>query len=191
MISLNDMQDLSDEQIIGKVLEDNKDIYIEIIKRYEKKLSHYLHKFISDQDEIEDVLQVVFIKTYKNLYGFDQNKKFSSWIYRIAHNEAVNYLKKKKASKICLDDVEYKLVDEKVDLNNGIDNNFLKKDIEKILGSLKLKYREPLILFFFEGKSYEEISDILRIPKNTVGTLILRGKKLIKEELEEIKKKHD
>lgn len=191
MISLNDMQDLSDEQIIGKVLEDNKDIYIEIIKRYEKKLSHYLHKFISDQDEIEDVLQVVFIKTYKNLYGFDQNKKFSSWIYRIAHNEAVNYLKKKKASKICLDDVEYKLVDEKVDLNNGIDNNFLKKDIEKILGSLKLKYREPLILFFFEGKSYEEISDILRVPKNTVGTLILRGKKLIKEELEEIKKKHD
>lgn len=191
MISLNDMQDLSDEQIIGKVLEDNKDIYIEIIKRYEKKLSHYLHKFISDQDEIEDVLQVVFIKTYKNLYGFDQNKKFSSWIYRIAHNEAVNYLKKKKASKICLDDVEYKLVDEKVDLNSGIDNNFLKKDIEKILGSLKLKYREPLILFFFEGKSYEEISDILRVPKNTVGTLILRGKKLIKEELEEIKKKHD
>ena len=191
MISLNDMQDLSDEQIIGKVLEDNKDIYIEIIKRYEKKLSHYLHKFISDQDEIEDVLQVVFIKTYKNLYGFDQNKKFSSWIYRIAHNEAVNYLKKKKASKICLDDVEYKLVDEKVDLNNGIDNNFLKKDIEKILGGLKIKYREPLILFFFEGKSYEEISDILRIPKNTVGTLILRGKKLIKEELEEIKKKHD
>ncbi|HNP79277.1 MAG TPA: sigma-70 family RNA polymerase sigma factor [Candidatus Pacearchaeota archaeon] len=161
------------------------------MKRYEKKLSHYLHKFISDQDEIEDVLQVVFIKTYKNLYGFDQNKKFSSWIYRIAHNEAVNYLKKKKASKICLDDVEYKLVDEKVDLNSGIDNNFLKKDIEKILGSLKLKYREPLILFFFEGKSYEEISDILRIPKNTVGTLILRGKKLIKEELEEIKKKHD
>ncbi|HOC53533.1 MAG TPA: RNA polymerase sigma factor [Candidatus Pacearchaeota archaeon] len=191
MISLNDMQDLSDEQIIGKVLEDNKDIYIEIIKRYEKKLSHYLHKFISDQDEIEDVLQVVFIKTYKNLYGFDQNKKFSSWIYRIAHNEAVNYLKKKKASKICLDDVEYKLVDEKVDLNNGIDNNFLKKDIEKILGGLKIKYREPLILFFFEGKSYEEISDILRVPKNTVGTLILRGKKLIKEELEEIKKKHD
>ena len=82
-------------------------------------------------------------------------------------------------------------MDEKVDLNNGIDNNFLKKDIEKILGGLKIKYREPLILFFFEGKSYEEISDILRVPKNTVGTLILRGKKLIKEELEEIKKKHD
>jgi len=185
------MKDLSDEQIIEKILKDDKDIYREIIKRYEKKLSHYLRKFICDQDEIEDVLQVVFIKTYKNLYGFDQEKKFSSWIYRIAHNEAVNYLKKKRSTKICLDDIEYKLVDDKVNLNEGIDKSFLKKDIEKIISSLKHKYREPLLLFFFEEKSYEEISDILRIPKNTVGTLILRGKKQIKESLEQIKKKHE
>ncbi len=185
------MNELSDEQIIEKVLKDDKDIYIEIIKRYEKKLSHYLRKFICDQDEIEDVLQVVFIKTYKNLYGFDQTKKFSSWIYRIAHNEAVNHLKKKRSTKICLDDIEYKLVDDKVNLNEGIDKNFLKKDIEKIMSSLNIKYREPLLLFFFEEKSYEEISDILRIPKNTVGTLILRGKRQIKESLEEIKKKHE
>jgi len=186
-----DMKELSDEQIVDKVLKENKEIYIEIIKRYERKLSHYLRKFISDQDEIEDVLQVVFIKAYKNLYGFDQNKRFSSWVYRIAHNEAVNYLKKKKGIKICLDDIEYKLVDEKVDLNNGIDHHFLKKDVEKIISNLKDKYKEPLVLFFFEGKSYEEISDILRVPKNTVGTLILRGKKLIKDSLEEIKQKHE
>jgi RNA polymerase sigma-70 factor (ECF subfamily) len=185
------MNELSDEQIIEKVLKDDKEIYIEIIKRYEKKLSHYLHKFINDQDEIEDVLQVVFIKTYKNLYGFDQGKKFSSWIYRIAHNEAINYLKRKKSIKICLDDIEYKLIDEKVNLNEGIDKNFLKKDVENIMSNLNIKYREPLLLYFFEEKSYEEISDILRIPKNTVGTLILRGKKIIKEELEEIKKKHE
>jgi RNA polymerase sigma-70 factor (ECF subfamily) len=185
------MKDLSDEQIIEKILKDDKDIYREIIKRYEKKLSHYLRKFICDQDEIEDVLQVVFIKVYRNLYGFDQQKKFSSWIYRIAHNEAVNHLKKKRGTKICLDDVEYKLVDDKVNLNEGVDRNFLKKDVEGVIGSLSLKYREPLLLFFFEGKSYEEISDILRIPKNTVGTLILRGKKQIKESLEQIKKKHE
>lgn len=185
------MKDLSDEQIIEKVLKEDKDIYVEIIRRYEKKLSHYLHKFISDQDEIEDVLQVVFIKTYRNLYGFDLSKKFSSWIYRIAHNEAINHLKRKRNNKICLDDVEYKLVDDKVDMNNGMDDIFLKKDVEKVMSNLKSKYKEPLILFFFEDKSYDEISDILRIPKNTVGTLILRGKRLIKEELEEIKKKHE
>jgi RNA polymerase sigma-70 factor (ECF subfamily) len=150
------MNDLSDEQIVEKVLKDNN-IYIEIIRRYEKKLSHYLHKFISDQDEIEDVLQVVFIKAYKNLYGFDQSRKFSSWIYRIAHNEAVNYLKKKRSVKICLDDIEYKLVDDKVDLNSDIDNDFLKEDVEKVISGLKLKYKEPLVLFFFEGSHTKKL----------------------------------
>ncbi|MBU4422044.1 RNA polymerase sigma factor [Patescibacteria group bacterium] len=140
-----------------------------------------------DADELEDILQDVFIKAYKNLYGFDANKKFSSWIYRIAHNEAVNYLKKNSRTKVSLDEVEYKIADEKIDLNGHIDKTFLKKEIGRCLKNIKLKYQEPLILFYFEQKSYEEISDILRIPTSTVGTLISRGKKIIKEKLEKEK----
>lgn len=174
---------LSDEQLVKIIREKDKELYSEIIKRYQTKLSHYLRKFIYDQDELEDVLQVVFIKAYKNLYGFNINKKFSSWIYRIAHNEAINYFKKYSGKKISLDEVEYKIIDEKINMQDYVDKNFLKKKIEKLLINIKLKYREPLILFYFEGKSYEEISDILKIPKSTVGTLILRGKKILKERL--------
>jgi len=176
--------ELSDEQLIKVIREKDRELYSEIIKRYKTKLSHYLRKFICDADELEDILQDVFIKAYRNLHGFDIKKKFSSWIYRIAHNEAVNYLKKNSKIKISLDEVEYKIVDEKIDLNGHIDKVFLKKEIGKYLESIKLKYREPLILFYFEQKSYEEISDILRIPTSTVGTLISRGKKIIKEKLE-------
>lgn len=177
----------SDEQIVSSILKGEKDSYREIIKRYEEKLSRYLHKFISDNDDIEDILQVVFIKAYKNLYGFDINKKFSSWIYRIAHNEAVNHLKRnRKKGRIALDDVEYKLIDEKSDIGGEADRKLLKKDMEKVIGRLDLKYREPIVLFYLEELSYEEISDVLRIPKNTVGTLILRGKKLMKDNLEKI-----
>jgi RNA polymerase sigma-70 factor (ECF subfamily) len=185
------MEQSSDERIVSLVLTGNKDSYREIIRRYEEKLFRYLHKFINDQDDIEDILQVVFIKAYKNLYGFDIEKKFSSWIYRIAHNEAVNHLKKNgKRGRMSLDDVEYKLIDEKADIKTETDRKFLKKDVERVLGRLDLKYREPIVLFFLEGMSYEEISDVLRIPKNTVGTLILRGKKMIKDNLEEINKKY-
>jgi RNA polymerase sigma-70 factor (ECF subfamily) len=67
---------------------------------------------------------------------------------------------------------------------------FLKEDIEKVLNEMNIKYKEPLVLFYFENMSYDEISDILRIPKNTVGTLIMRGKKSIKDKLEEINIKH-
>jgi len=184
------MEQSSDEQIIIAILEGDKDLYREIIKRYEVKLSRYLRKFIANQDDIEDILQVVFIKAYKNLYGFDIKKKFSSWIYRIAHNEAINHLKKRKGNRISLDDIEYKLIDEKADIKGEADRKFLKNDIEKAMSCLKTKYREPIVLFYLEEMSYEEISDVLRIPKNTVGTLILRGKNLIKDNLEEINKRH-
>ncbi len=179
--------ELSDEQLIKVIREKDKELYSEIIKRYKTKLSHYLRKFICNINELEDILQDVFIKAYKNLYSFDIKKKFSSWIYRIAHNEAVNYLKKNSRIKISLDEVEYRIVDEKIDLNGNVDEAFLKKEIGKYMEGIKLKYREPLILFYFEQKSYEEISDILRIPTSSVGTLISRGKKMIKEKLEKEK----
>ncbi|MDD4531253.1 MAG: RNA polymerase sigma factor [Candidatus Pacebacteria bacterium] len=181
----------SDEQIVSLILKGEKESYREIIRRYEDKLSRYLHKFISDTDDVEDILQVVFIKAYKNLYGFDISKKFSSWIYRIAHNEAVNHLKRRRnKGRVALDDVEYKLIDEKSDIGTEADRKFLKKDMEGVIGKLDLKYREPIVLFYLEEMSYEEISDVLRIPKNTVGTLILRGKKMIKDNLEEINKNY-
>jgi RNA polymerase sigma-70 factor (ECF subfamily) len=172
---------LTDEQLVEIIREKDQELYSEIIKRYQTKLSHYLRKFIYDLDELEDVLQVVFIKSYRNLYGFNIHKKFSSWIYRIAHNEAINHLKKNSKGQIPLDEVEYKIVDEKINLHEHIDRILLKKKMEECLSNIKLKYREPLILFFFEQKSYEEISYILRIPKNTVGTFISRAKQMLKK----------
>ena len=174
---------LSDEQLVEIIRKDNQELYSEIIKRYDQKLSHYLRKFIYDQDELEDVLQVVFIKVYKNLYGFNINRKFSSWIYRIAHNEALNHLRKYSKERISLDEVEYKIIDEKIDVGGDVDKKILKENIEKLLKKIREKYREPLILFYFEQKSYEEISDILRIPTSTVGTLISRGKKMLEAQI--------
>ncbi|MCX6779834.1 MAG: RNA polymerase sigma factor, partial [Candidatus Magasanikbacteria bacterium] len=71
--------------------------------------------------------------------------------------------------------------DEKFDLNEHIDNKQMREKISEGLSELKEKYREPLILYYFEQKSYEEISDILRLPRNTVGVLIMRGKEKLKE----------
>lgn len=176
--------ELPDEQIVVLVRDQNKELYSEIIRRYQGKLSHYLRKFIHDPDELEDVLQGVFIKCYENLYGFDEKRKFSSWIYRIAHNEAVNHIKKHSKISVSVDEIEPLLVDEKVDIAKGVDQNLLKEKVEIALSEMKENYREALILYFFEQKSYEEMSDILRVPINTVGTLIARGKKNLKKFLE-------
>ncbi|MFA6424470.1 MAG: RNA polymerase sigma factor [Candidatus Magasanikbacteria bacterium] len=178
------LDQFTDEQLIVEVRENDKEKYAEIIRRYQLKLSHYLRKFIKNSDELEDVLQEVFIRTYRNLYAFDVNKKFSAWIYRIAHNQAINHIKKNNKGSISLDEHEWEIVDEKMDLKKEVDVGLAKIRVGKGIASLKDKYREPLILYFFEQKSYDEISDILRVPTSTVGTLIKRGKEALKEFLE-------
>lgn len=172
---------LTDEQLVAAVRENNKELYGEIIRRYQTKLTHYLRKFIRNADELEDVLQDVFIKTYRNLHGFNINRRFSPWIYRIAHNEALNHIKKYKKETISLDEWEWEIMDEKIDIKDNVDFKLVKAELEQELSTMKDKYREPLILYFFEQRSYEEISDILRIPRNTVGTLIMRGKNILKQ----------
>lgn len=177
-------QTMSDEELVAFIREKDKELYSEIIKRYQTKLSHYLRKFIRREDELEDVLQDIFIKAYRNLYNFNTGKKFSPWIYRIAHNEAINKIKKYAKEVVSLDDTEWEIIDETVDQNGTVDIAFAKTHIEQALGQMKEKYREPIILYFFEQKTYEEISDILRIPCSTVGIRIMRGKKIIKDFLE-------
>lgn len=175
---------LSDEQLVVMVRESSKELFGEIIRRYQLKLTHYLRKFIHDNDELEDVLQDVFIKSFRNLYNFNASKRFSPWIYRIAHNEAVNHIKKYKNKSISLDEKEWELIDDSVSIPENFDASLVKSKVEKCLAQIKDKYREPLILYYFEQNTYEEISDILRMPRNTVGTLIGRGKNLLKEYLQ-------
>ncbi|KKQ27863.1 MAG: RNA polymerase sigma-70 factor, ECF subfamily [Candidatus Magasanikbacteria bacterium GW2011_GWC2_37_14] len=171
---------LFDEELIDLIRSTNQELYSEIIQRYQAKLSHYLYKFIGSQDELNDVLQEVFIKAFRNLYDFDTTKKFSSWLYRIAHNEAINHLKKYHREVMSLDEGEWEVVDSKINYGEKIDSQILREKIGKYLLQIKEKYRTPLVLYFFEEKSYEEISDILRVPVSTVGVLIMRGKKMLK-----------
>jgi len=181
MVNGSEIANLSDEELVAMVRDKSKELYSELIHRYQTKLTHYLRKFIRDPDELEDVLQEVFIKSYRNLFDFDVQKKFSPWIYRIAHNEAINQIKKYRHESVSLDDFEWEIVDEKIDIKKEVDANLTRARTEVALAKLKWKYREPLILFFFEQKSYDEISDILRLPRNTVGTLISRGKNEFKK----------
>jgi len=173
---------LSDEELVDFVRKNDKESYIEVVRRYQEKLLRYVNYIIRDENQSDDIVQNTFIKAYKNLHGFNTKRKFSSWIYRIAHNEAVNIVRKKK-NEISLEKNSW--IGEKFAGKEDIIGDFEKKEAVKMiklsLNRLPIKYRSPLTLFFLEEKSYEEISDILRIPKGTVGTRIGRGKGLLKK----------
>ena len=179
---MQDIKNLTDEELIFLVRTQNQEFYSEVVKRYQEKLLRYATYLIKDANESADVVQEAFIKAFVNLNGFNINKKFSSWIYRIVHNEAINFIKKRK-KEISLETNSYlsDVLSENDSLELGLERKEIKQKIRKCLAFLPIKYREPLVLFFLEERSYEEISDILRIPIGTVGTRINRGKKIMKQ----------
>lgn len=179
---------MSDEEMVNIALREPA-LFGHVIERYEEALDRYIRRLgVREREDRQDILQEVFIKVYKNLNGFDKSLKFSSWIYRIAHNEAISWFRKRnirpeghliadsedvlKLTKTSESDQE-KLFD--VEVNVEV--------LNKALDQLEAKYREVLILRFFEHREYEDISDILKIPVGSVGTLIHRGKKQLKEKI--------
>src|SRR3989344_7261282 len=87
-------EELTDEQIVVKTISEDKEYFAMIIDRYEEKLLRYANYLIKDEYKAVDVVQESFIKAYSNLNGFTPTKKFSSWIYRIVHNQSMNIIKK-------------------------------------------------------------------------------------------------
>ena len=175
---MKDISKLSDEKIVELTRKKDKELFVHIIKRYQDKLMRYSNYLVGDEHNAADIVQESFIKAYTNLNGFDIKKKFSSWIYRIVHNEAINLINKQKKQVSLYKDVDY---DSGIDIEDG----FVKKELENrthnCLSKMPVIYKEPLSLFFLDEKSYEEISDILRIPIGTVGTRINRAKFLMKK----------
>ena len=169
---------MTDEEIVWQVQKGDKEIYARIVKRYQDKLIRYATYLVGDFHLASDVVQETFIKAYVNLNGFNVKKKFSSWIYRIAHNEAMNVLKKDK-KQFSLG--EYVEIDSNIDLEENLIKKELKTQTQRCLKQMSVIYREPLSLYFLEDKTYEEISDILRIPMGTVGTRINRAKVIMKK----------
>jgi len=175
---MTDTSNFSDEQLVKYIREQDKEAYAEIINRYEDKLMRYALYLTGDDDKAADVVQEAFIKAYINLNGFDIRKKFSSWIYRIVHNEAMSVLRKHHKDVAIFEDVDF---DSGIDLENDLIKQELQARTHYCLGKMPILYREPLSLYFLEDKSYDEISDILRIPIGTVGTRINRAKVLMRK----------
>ena len=173
---------LSDKEIIQKSLED-LDYFACLYDRYEPKLLRYIKKIsMADHEEASDILQDAFIKMWKNLNSYDNSLKLSSWLYRIVHNETISFCRKKRSfgknNKLNLEGIRLDDLPDDSDIEVNPEMRFFLT--HKILNKLALKYREVLVLKFMEEMSYEEISDVLKIPEGTVATRINRAKKMFK-----------
>lgn len=186
---MDSQPELTDEMLVTNALTD-KEAFGMLIARYEAPLSRYIRRLgIQNSEDVTDILQEVFIKAYRSLNDFDVSLKFSSWIYRIARNETISAFRKRNVRP------EGHLVE-----NGDMVMEFISNDewgserhfdatlnadaIGRAIEALDEKYREIIILRFFEHKEYTEISDIMRIPIGSVGTLLHRAKQQLAARIE-------
>jgi RNA polymerase sigma-70 factor (ECF subfamily) len=168
----------TDEELVVSIRTGNKELFGDIVDRYESKLTRYVMRFTQNKDDVSDIIQVVFIKAYTNLQSFDETRSFNSWIYRIAHNESVTYLKRKSNQKISFLDFDV-FLPQVFAKETADEHALLREDKEILEASLSMispKYREVLVLYYYDDMSYQEIADVLHIPIATVGVRIKRGK---------------
>lgn len=185
-VKVDQYSDQTDEEIIALVQAGKQAFFDVIIERYREKLFFYIMRFVKNEDETKDVLQNVFVKALKNVDSFECERKFSSWVYRIAHNEAVNWVTRKNKKTVSIDDLDVK------------DSNFLASDefsasmekwfnlelkevMREAIKKLPESYAEVIHLRYIEDMSYKEIAEILDKPVSSVGTLVRRAKKKLLE----------
>jgi RNA polymerase sigma-70 factor (ECF subfamily) len=187
-IVIGAMPPKTDEEVVREALS-NKEAFGRIIERYEAKLLRYLERLgVGVKEDREDILQNAFIKAYKNLNGFDLTLAFSSWMYRIAHNEAMSFFRTKRARpQVILSEEGSELIkeleDESADASALADSRLSREELAKAFATISPQYRDALTLRFFENRSYTEMSDILEVPVGTVSTLIHRAKKALRATL--------
>ncbi len=172
----------SDEQYVRRVQGGDSDSFGILIERYEAKLRRYSRRFIAREDDVDDILQSVFISAYQNIQSFDASLRFSPWIYRIAHNACVNAL---RSSGRTVSDYDFDTIIAHHVYEDPAERERDLRDTRTLLDSgldkLDPKYREILILHYYEEQAYKDISDILQIPMGTVAIRMKRAKEALKE----------
>ena len=176
------MESLTDEATAERVQRGDAAAFAVLVERYEVKMLRYAQKFLFGYEDAEDLVQNVFLKAYVNMQGFNIKRRFSPWIYRIAHNEFVNAIKKRGREPVLFFDPDtlfpHPVAKERTD--RDILDRELRDTLDTCLNDLDPKYREPLVLYYFEDMNYREIADVMQIPVATVGVRLNRGRELLR-----------
>jgi len=176
---------------IKQVLKGDQNAYGEIVELYKDKIFQLCYRMLGNRHEAEDVAQEAFIRAYINIQSFNQGKKFSSWIYRIATNLCIDRIRKKKPDYFLDAEVPgtegltmySQVASDSILPEDKLVRMELQETVQKEISKLPEKYRVVIVLKYMEELSLNEISEILDIPLGTVKTRIHRGRETLRQQL--------
>lgn len=163
---------MNELHVISAVCDGDIDQYAELVERYQIGLIIYCERLVGDRSEAEDITQKAFIKAYEKLPTFDAGKgRFSTWLYRIAYNESVDFLRKVKRTRSAesMEEVEPTIPD-------VLQDELLHEVRRAVLALVPPEHRKAVEAYYWEGKSYQAIADEMQVPLNTVKSWLRRAK---------------
>lgn len=194
-----DHTDRTDQEIVELALKGRESAYRELLRRYQRPVLSLIHRMVRDRELAEDLAQDTFVKVLNALDRYRPEFKLSSWIFKIAHNTALDALRRKEIPTLSLDGAPDAVTDsaqaatrplvasEEQSPADYTAGRELGVQIEAAIARLRPEYRAAVTLYHVEGFAYEEIAETMELPLGTVKTFIHRARKELREHLEHLR----
>ena len=174
----------SDQLIVGQVVGGQKDLFRLVVRRYERPIYGMGMSFFRNAEDASDFTQEVFLKVYRSLSRFEGRSRFSTWLYKIAYNTAINGVNRRKEyQSLAVEDMGVEVAHDDTPERMAI-RGAARDAVVASLEDLPERYRICIDLFFFYDRSYREIEAITGFPVNTIKSHVFRAKRLLREKLE-------
>lgn len=185
----------SDHDLVRLAQKGSEKAYRELLDRYQRPVFSIIYRMVRDRERSEDLAQDTFVKVFNNIDRYDPQYKFSSWIFKIANNLAIDSLRKKELDTVSIDGSPHARTHDEVDATRitpestgenpeqFVEARELGDAIEQAIGLLRPEYRQAVVLRHVEGRPYEEIAEIMEVPLGTVKTYIHRARGELRETL--------
>ncbi|MBI4545765.1 MAG: sigma-70 family RNA polymerase sigma factor [Gemmatimonadetes bacterium] len=186
---------LSDQDVVARARTGQEAAFRELIGRYERPVFSLIYRLVRNREQAEDLAQDTFIKVLNALERYDPSYKFSSWIFKIAHNTAIDHLRRKEVDTLSLEGSPHAETAEALDASTltavaagptpeeHAASQELGAEIERAIARLRPEYRTAIVLWHVEGRPYEEIAQIMDVPLGTVKTYIHRARNELRKRL--------
>ncbi len=186
--ALSNIKTLTDGELIVNAIRGGEDNFEELVRRYQRPITGYVYRMLNNYDASLDVTQEVFIKVYNSLERYSAEYKFSTWLYRIAHNAAIDYMRRNShVSRQSLEaenaDGTYQLQIESPQPNpeQMRERSEWRAEIEAVVKCLPPLYRELIVLRHTQDLSYDEIAEVTNLPLGTVKNRLFRAREMMRE----------
>ena len=184
---------LTDEQLVAAILRGDRERFGDLVGRYQNRLVNYLYRLLRNLDEAHDLAQEVFIKVYQALDRFDPQYRFSTWLFRVAQNAAIDQIRRQRLKLVPMvreggegeEPRELEIAASGPSPYGDLRNRERGGAIQQAVDALPWEYRELILLRHFSELSYEEIATLKELPLGTVKNKLFRGRQMLKEKLAE------